>query len=314
MPRPVLFEKEGKPVAEWQLPPRELNARVKAATLEARRFRPTLKLRALPRIPRRELLVMPEKIPAKYYLAPWRFYCTIVCPPRYRVRKNQKNLTAVEWARFIHAVEGLAESAVPAPRYQDFVEIHRLAMDTSPGRMWGAHTMGAMDGRNFLIWHREYLAKLEAALMAVNPLVTIPYWDWVNDRAIPPQLNNSSDLTEWGVSRGTFNAAGLPTAPVINAVMAQTTFAAFTAPSGGLERPHGWVHNAVGGTMMSSISPKDPLFWLHHGFIDKLWADWETAHPGVNPANVGETLQPAPIMTRTVSQVLSTRALGYVYA
>lgn len=38
---------------------------------------------------------MPVKIPAKYYLAPWPFYCKIVCPPRYRVRKNQKNLTAV---------------------------------------------------------------------------------------------------------------------------------------------------------------------------------------------------------------------------
>lgn len=90
MLRPLLFEKEGKPVAEWQLSSGELSARINAATLDADGFSGTLRLRALPRIPRQELLVMPVKIPAKYYLAPWPFYCKIVCPPRYRVRKNQK--------------------------------------------------------------------------------------------------------------------------------------------------------------------------------------------------------------------------------
>jgi hypothetical protein len=72
--------------------------------------------------------------------------------------------------------------------------------------------MGGHDGRNFLAWHREYLAKLEAALIAMNPLVTIPYWDWVNDRAIPPPLFVASDLAEWGITRGTFNSSFLPTA------------------------------------------------------------------------------------------------------
>jgi hypothetical protein len=25
--------------------------------------------------------------------------------------------------------------------------------------------------------------------------------------------------------------------------------------------------------------PNDPVFWLHHCFIDKLWADWQAKHP-----------------------------------
>jgi hypothetical protein len=65
--------------------------------------------------------------------------------------------------------------------------------------------------------------------------------------------------------------------------------------------------------MGTSASPADPLFWLHHAFIDKIWADWQALHPGVNPSNPSEILQPLPIMTRTVAQVLDTRALGYVY-
>lgn len=135
----------------------------------------------------------------------------------------------------------------------------------------------------------------------MDPLVTTPCWDWVNDRAIPTQLSVASDLDEWGITRGSFNSAFLPSASVINGVMASADFTSFTAA---LEGPHGWVHGAVGGTMGTSTSPADPLFWLHRGFIDKLWADWQVAHPapGGNPMNMSETLQPAPIMTRTVAQ------------
>jgi tyrosinase len=307
VPVPRLQRKKGKPVREWQLPPEELRKRVQEATRENERFGKTLKLRPL-RIPKRELLLVPARLPPAYFLKPWPWFCKIVCPPRYRIRKNQKNLTATEWARFIHAIESLAAPSVPSPTWHDFVEIHRQAMDTPMGMMWGAH-----GNTNFLTWHREYVAKMEAALVAMNPLVTIPYWDWVNDRAIPPQLTNASDVAAWAITRGTFNAGGLPTAPVINAALASADYVTFRSA---IEGPHGWVHNAVGGTMGTSTSPADPLFWLHHAFIDKLYADWEATHPspGSDPPNTGDTLEPPPIMTRTVGQVLDTRTLGYVYA
>lgn len=25
-------------------------------------------------------------------------------------------------------------------------------------------------------------------------------------------------------------------------------------------------------------SPNDPVFWLHHAFLDKIWADWMARH------------------------------------
>jgi tyrosinase len=37
---------------------------------------------------------------------------------------------------------------------------------------------------------------------------------------------------------------------------------------------HNRVHVWIGGTMASTISPGDPVFFLHHCFVDKLWADW----------------------------------------
>jgi hypothetical protein len=93
---------------------------------------------------------------------------------------------------------------------------------------------------------------------------------------------------------------------------------------------HNRVHLWVGGSMLPMSSPNDPVFWLHHCFIDKLWADWQATHQkdvGYQPylptagANSGHNLNDSmafdlPNMagqTVTPAQVLSHRALGYRY-
>ncbi|MFE0177627.1 tyrosinase family protein [Streptomyces sp. NPDC059002] len=44
--------------------------------------------------------------------------------------------------------------------------------------------------------------------------------------------------------------------------------------------PHNAVHRYIGGAMNSGKSPNDPVFWMHHCFIDKLWVEWQRRHPG----------------------------------
>jgi len=310
MPRPKLQTKKGKPFAEWTIKPAEMEALRAVRPPKAEKINsPVI------RIAKSELRVLPTKFTAADLMIPVRWWPLFFCRPRYRIRKNQKNLTPIEWQRFIHAVEALAETGMPSPTYQEFVQIHMDAMDTHPGHAWGAHTMGTHNGRNFLSWHREYLAKIEARLIAINPLVTIPYWDWVTDRtAIPAALTDPADMADWGITRNaTFNGNSLGSAAQLNTLLAGTNFNAFqtaweSSPF------HNLLHGLVGGTMGSSASPSDPIFWLHHAFIDKIWADWQALHPGVDPSNPTEVLLPLPIMTRTVAQVLDTRALGYIYA
>ncbi|KND35560.1 tyrosinase family protein [Streptomyces acidiscabies] len=43
-------------------------------------------------------------------------------------------------------------------------------------------------------------------------------------------------------------------------------------------RNHNRVHRWVGGVMLGGASVNDPVFWLHHAFIDLLWYRWQKRH------------------------------------
>jgi tyrosinase len=53
-------------------------------------------------------------------------------------------------------------------------------------------------------------------------------------------------------------------------------FDSFHKYLGRIQGPHTGVHLMVGGDMQDqALSPNDPLFWLHHGMIDRLWYLWQ---------------------------------------
>jgi tyrosinase len=54
---------------------------------------------------------------------------------------------------------------------------------------------------------------------------------------------------------------------------------------------HGAVHVQVGGDMGQIISASyDPIFWLHHAMVDKIWYDWQVKNPNANvPLHVLQT-------------------------
>jgi tyrosinase len=68
-------------------------------------------------------------------------------------------------------------------------------------------------------------------------------------------------------------------------------------------------------------SPRDPVFWLHHANVDRIWALWGDKYPDAFPSDSAyldfamqdffdENAMPAGL---TVRQTLSTFALGYQY-
>jgi tyrosinase len=107
----------------------------------------------------------------------------------------------------------------------------------------------------------------------------------------------------------------------------QTNLDPSWVPAGGglqgtLERtPHNLVHNAIGAFMPESNSPRDPIFFMHHGNIDRIWATWNAMGRvnSTDPLWLGMEFKDNYIApdgstySRSVKDVLDTAPLGYTY-
>ena len=213
-------------------------------------------------------------------------------------RKDHRALTADEQGRFLNAFAQInAMNALGA-----MVDIHSNAI----------HQMHST--QRFLAWHRVYLLRMEELLMMVDPSVCLPYWKSSEEQAFPawllgftPSVNLIGGMHT--VNRN-FGGALLPDAAAVTAAMANGTFNAFTPALQGI---HNSGHVWVGGSMGSvPTAPADPVFWMHHAEIDRIWAVWQTANPGQNPTLSGV----AAIMDPWTESEVDTRdiaALGYTY-
>jgi tyrosinase len=195
------------------------------------------------------------------------------------------------------------------------------------------HRMHSMNGpvgtRRFLPWHRTYLTKFEAELRIIDPGLYVPYWDWANDREVPSWLSDflpqgTTDLNGNPITLARFpgtspDVPNLPTQADLDQASGNANYLDFTVA---LEQAHNLVHDWTGGVgndgttgTMSDImySPADPLFWLHHAFIDLQWSRWQSNDPGQVPPVTGADRILDP-WTETVDDAMSITALGYAYA
>ena len=134
----------------------------------------------------------------------------------------------------------------------------------------------------FLSWHRAFLYYFEATLKraakqaGASVEIELPYWNWYSDPVFPEIFTeNSEENPLWHPGRVTedLTGSGLHRRMFTYNDMLSDTVSAFSV---GLEyNPHGAVHDIVGGDMGDiDKAAKDPIFWLHHANIDRLWTAW----------------------------------------
>ena len=94
---------------------------------------------------------------------------------------------------------------------------------------------------------------------------------------------------------------------------------------GALENIHNLIHNFSGGVnpnpptaedpqygdmVNAGTTAFDPIFWGHHSNVDRLWAEWQTMHPGAGPDDPSAILPPWSL---DVADSYNITKLGYEY-
>ncbi|MDQ3283151.1 MAG: tyrosinase family protein [Acidobacteriota bacterium] len=151
----------------------------------------------------------------------------------------------------------------------------------------------------FLPWHRMFVFFFEQIVRQVTktPSFALPYWNYsvsgTNHGVLPAEFRMPNDPTfkylyvskrNANANNGTAIDAGQPDAPLSLVSLNQCTYGPSGAQPGFCQALdfglHGNVHVLTGnGQNMGSVpwAAYDPIFWMHHSNIDRLWASWNAA-------------------------------------
>jgi len=175
----------------------------------------------------------------------------------------------------------------------------------------------------FLAWHRGYIYYFERQLRAVSgdSNLILPYWDYYTSAQIPAEFTNPSTSNPLYVERVNTN------------VQQALSLAAFSSTVTNFQNgkqqafepifesaPHNQLHNLIGNAMANMVSPNDPIFWLHHANVDRLWVAWVAAGGGRKMPTLSNSYWSGQhVYTSSLSmprtQTYSTRTtLAYRYA
>lgn len=172
---------------------------------------------------------------------------------------------------------------------------------------------------NFLLWHRLYTWYLEKIVRELSGKkdFALPYWNYgsteVADNTMAKETRDkSSSLYE--AARYSILNDGKPMLPgqvqsiqlALNELRTNPSFAGAYGFSKKLEgAPHGFMHNLIGGgyasppesyynqiyqSQMSGLMANvnsagfDPIFWLHHSMVDRIWESWDASIYGKRPS------------------------------
>ena len=69
-----------------------------------------------------------------------------------------------------------------------------------------------------------------------------------------------------------FDSSALPSVESVALLSISTDYNVFKNDIEG--SIHAAVHNWIGGDMLNMFSPYDPIFYLHHSNMDRIWAEW----------------------------------------
>jgi hypothetical protein len=223
------------------------------------------------------------------------------------IRKNIDSLSVRELRAYITALQKLRTKSTVDPAVK-FSYAHLAGLHNLPSLFDGACEHW---NYKFFPWHRALLINYEDALRAIDPSVTIPYWNWTekpSGKRFPVAFENDplgvqrhyGESVEESMLHVLFNENRLPDESlppynwafikeIITKSSVKHEFLGTENNHGPLENPpHDDMHGFIGGDLVeTSTAADDPIFWSFHTFIDLLW--W-FRHKTINDSHPREEL------------------------
>ncbi|RKP07278.1 hypothetical protein THASP1DRAFT_30896, partial [Thamnocephalis sphaerospora] len=185
------------------------------------------------------------------------------------------------------------------------------------------------------------------SLQAIDPSIMHPYWDWAYDYRLPDDSiilspayyggngnpnnnqcvpdgvfadwkpNNGKDCIGRRFSNGNHMQIVISWGELRSVPFANLNYQSFNTAIERVVRP---VEVGIGDQFTLNRSADDPIFFLHHAFVDKLWADWQkmsaskaTSYGGSNYDGQPATQTDVLGYGYKVEDVMDTRNLCYTY-
>ena len=152
---------------------------------------------------------------------------------------------------------------------------------------YGQHSQPTVANPLFLAWHRRYMLEFEAALG-----MPLPYWNWYDNQTLPGPLKKANLISsnsfftnlDHPVLGNRNDAIYLDRADISSfwdGMISKLEGGSFDWSSDfefPWEKPHhDRIHVRISGRLGDiQQSPFDPVFWLHHCYVDKWWSDLHT--------------------------------------
>ncbi len=241
-----------------------------------------------------------------------------------RVRKNANKLTDDEIKMFLEAFVRLNVTAAQNDYENKYTAtptslLHEIVLMHTLDASYEIHSR-----TSFHPWHRVFQMHLERALQGIDPRVTIPYWKFDDkaDKVFTPTfvgetyqsddfdqdiaevrrpkfdlanpLVSYAEHTVWGPLRRAYRKINPAEARperiytesmIIDGPESSEYFLYWSRFEE--RRSHNQAHNAFTGHVVDvGRDPVDPVFFMMHGNVDRLWALWQHKHNRFDSYNV----------------------------
>ncbi|KAI8613885.1 hypothetical protein BC830DRAFT_1129969 [Chytriomyces sp. MP71] len=226
------------------------------------------------------------------------------------VRREWNELTASDKQTYVNAIVTLTKRNMNSGFYNaSTISYHEFTATHAANAHWTHGT------DLFYTYQRAMVAYFEQALQTVGWNRGLVYWDWASvsqnwwtsdvfqyfgavsstdpDNCVldgpfaKGKFSVSTDAASLALRKVTGDQTclrrcgmkGTPVtdATVINTILYATNYTSFRGDD--TSNYHAVGHGTIGGNGCDlrnpSYSPNDPIFWLHHGFVDKVWWRWQ---------------------------------------